>query len=265
MTSHTLKLVSLIVFHIFHKIHVAKLKIFFAHPMDPLSQPSWKAPPLGSTGVLPSVLVNLASSWVTKKLATASIPSWALKSTVWMFEKVERRDWASPNLLSRLTNRTHSHLLQLNLISKISLPSTLSYRMKSPMSLWLIIHMGQEEKVEQAEGPKLSHQDSQLPIGFYVFSFHRGSPVATFLGKLISKYKRKGKKRWRTNLGFWLDIWKVKANLDGIMWDGVWRREAVPGRRLGKEGRAQMQRVRSLEFGICPLSTWPVLPSCRII
>lgn len=92
-------------------------------------------------------------------------------------------------------NRTHSHLLQLNLISKISLPSTLSYRMKSPMSLWLIIHMGQEEKVEQAEGPKLSHQDSQLPIGFYVFSFHRGSPVATFLGKLISKYKRKGKKR----------------------------------------------------------------------
>lgn len=109
MTSHTLKLVSLIVFHIFHKIHVAKLKIFFAHPMDPLSQPSWKAPPLGSTGVLPSVLVNLASSWVTKKLATASIPSWALKSTVWMFEKVERRDWASPNLLSRLTNRKLLH------------------------------------------------------------------------------------------------------------------------------------------------------------
>lgn len=80
--------------------------------MTQLAQPSGKAPSLTSTGVVPSVPVGPVSLQVTNKLAVASIPGWALKLTAWIFKKVERRDGASPNPLSRLTNRNGGSFTQ---------------------------------------------------------------------------------------------------------------------------------------------------------
>lgn len=80
--------------------------------MDELAQPSGRALPLTSTGVVPSVPVGPLSPQVTNKLAATSIPGWALKPTARIFEKVGRRDGASPSLLSRLTNRNGGSFTQ---------------------------------------------------------------------------------------------------------------------------------------------------------
>lgn len=75
----------------------------------------------------------------------------------------------------------------------------MSYKMKCRLYLWLTVDMGQGEEVERAEGPSLSHQNSLLHMGFYVFSFHKLSPIATSMEKLISKYKRKEKRKTLKN------------------------------------------------------------------